>query len=505
MTIKLLGALADTRDDGTLRYKLLPYGEVGRTSAGKVTAARGRLTIPADVSAMFGNLEHAPYVNVSQPVEFTEEPDGLYASVRPLDDEIGQALAGEIAGGARTGISVEVDDPIVRGGELLGGTLSGYGHVSTPAFPSATLTASDVGDLPDEDEDQEDADEAPEDDTEDADEAPDDAQEGATMTASTKRPARKPGLPGKTSGTTTKPKLTASAAVQLLAEAGTGEKLTAALDQLTQAGIFDVSTQPEWLGELWDGVAYEPEYTPLINSAPLTSLTLQGWRFVNKPDVEDYAGDGAEVPTGPVSLEGYTVKASRMAAGWNVPRENIDFPNPEFWSSFLRLTNDSYAKKIDAKVRAYLLLAANASSLAIPAADIPATAPEALVKIVKGARYLRRTLGAGKATMALLGEDLFDAWLFLTSDEAPEYIQAMLGIYSSVLDGITIVGDAAIPDGTVKVGTRATATLHQLGGGTPLRVSTQDVAHGNMTEAVFGYHAIVRHAVTGLVTVTTAA
>lgn len=507
-TLKVSGTLLTaSAEDRTLTYRLVKYGEPGRTSKGIVTARRGSIKVPADVTTLFGNYQHDQDRRLSRAESITEDAEGLLLTASALPTPAGDELLAEALAGARPGVSVELERPAIRAGELLAGELIGFGHVVKPAYPSSLLTAADVGELEDEDEDE---DGEPDENEAGEEPATETTETGeATMTASTKRPAKRPTFQG------VKPRvenadtdvLTANEVFTLL---GTSAKegvpaLTAALTQVTQAGVFDVVHQPQWLGELWDGVDYEPEYTPLIGSASLTSMKMQGFTLTAKPKGAAYAGGGAEVPTSPVTAGMKEKDAERWAGGWNVDRVHVDFPSPEFWAAFWRAVNDDYAADTDAKVRTYLTTAANASPLVIPSADIPATVPEALFKLVRGVRYLKRTLKAGKPTFALFGEDLYDDWLFLTSDSAPAYVQATLNALSGDLEGVTIIGDEAVGDGVVRVGTRNTAKLHTLGGATPIRVSTQDVAHGNMTEAAFAYDGIMENSKIGLVAVTTGA
>jgi hypothetical protein len=511
-TLKVSGTLLTaSAEDRTLTYRLVKYGEPGRTSKGIVTARRGSIKVPADVTTLFGNYQHDQDRRLSRAETITEDAEGLLLTASALPTPAGDELLAEALAGARPGVSVELERPAIRAGELLAGELIGFGHVVKPAYPSSLLTAADVGELPD-DEDQDDEDEDQGDEPDE--DAPGDepgsqtAETGeATMTASTKRPAKRPTFQG------VKPRvenadadvLTANEVFTLLGTAGAESTptLVAALSQVTQAGVFDVVHQPAWLGELWNGVDYEPEYTPLIGAAALTSMKMQGFVLTAKPTGGAYAGGGAEVPTSAVTAGMKEKDAERWAGGWNVDRVHVDFPSPEFWAAFWRAVNDDYARYIDAKVRTYLTTAANASPLEIPSADIPATVPEALFKLVRGVRHLKRTLSGGKATFALFGEDLYDDWLFLTSDSAPQYVQAQLNALSGLTDGIEIIGDAAVGAGVVRVGTKNTAKLHQLGGATPIRVSTQDVAHGNMTEAAFAYDGIMENSKVGLVAVTT--
>src|SRR3954452_6235129 len=91
--------LSASTDDRTLTYRLLPFGEPGRTSLGTVTVAPGAVELPADVTAMSANLEHDRTRPVAKFVSVTESDDGLDAVVRVLATTAGNDLLVEAAEG----------------------------------------------------------------------------------------------------------------------------------------------------------------------------------------------------------------------------------------------------------------------------------------------------------------------------------------------------------------------------------------------------------------------
>src|SRR6185437_16116158 len=109
----LLTADADTR---VLTYRLLPYGEEGRTSVGKVTIAKGSLTLPETPTSMVLNLQHDRTRPLGRGVSLTEEETGLTAAFKIANTTSGNDLLAEAAEGLRPGVSVEVEDPVIRGG-----------------------------------------------------------------------------------------------------------------------------------------------------------------------------------------------------------------------------------------------------------------------------------------------------------------------------------------------------------------------------------------------------
>ena len=129
--------------DRTFRARLLPYGEEGATSIGRVVAGKGSLRLPRDPSSIVGRLGHddpdQPAASVAQ--QIIETPDGLMLAGKVLDNDEGDALLAEIQSGARNMVSVEVSRPIIRDGQLVDGKLYAYAHVEQGAFDSARLFA----------------------------------------------------------------------------------------------------------------------------------------------------------------------------------------------------------------------------------------------------------------------------------------------------------------------------------------------------------------------------
>lgn len=149
-SIKALGSLLTANvDERVLTYRLLPFGEEGRTSAGRLTVDAGVVQIPEDAATLVANMEHDHTRPVGRFVSVGETDGGLDCAVRVARTSQGDDLLVEAAEGLRTGISVELDDVTIRSGRLVAGRLTGAGFVARPAFASARLVAADVGDLPD--------------------------------------------------------------------------------------------------------------------------------------------------------------------------------------------------------------------------------------------------------------------------------------------------------------------------------------------------------------------
>ncbi|KMM45606.1 hypothetical protein CWIS_09710 [Cellulomonas sp. A375-1] len=522
----LAGDLTASREDRVVSGLLLPYGEQGNTNLGKFTVDQGVFQLPADPGILLANLYHDRRAPIATGLTLTDSPAGLFASWKvaatPEGDDLLAAIAEKRPDAPRR-LSVEATGVVIRGGKAVAGRVYGAAFCKQGAFPSAELLAEDVGDLPEDTHsesvtteeitlngttyvrkttstyDTQTTPKAGEDDT-DADTAQEDEMDDE-LQASTP-PAVAPG------GGAPLPKNRRSAArvgptggelhAQLAAAVNSGRagELLAALDQITQADVFDVVHVPQYLGELWNGVTFEKRFVPLINHAELTAAKIIGWRFVEgkKPEVDDYAGGGAEVPSNEVDTEAVEAVAARIAAGWNVDRIHRDFPNPEFWAAFFRAGNESYARKIDGKVRTFLGTVGNATPLLVdPATPAALGVSEAAYKLVKGGLGLVRS-DRGNPTFGILSDDLFEEWAFTRRDDELAYLSASFGLQGG--SGFTvpqIVNDSSLPAGTATVGIKGVATLHELGGASPLRVSAEDIAKGNLLEAMFGYWSIIQH------------
>lgn len=139
--------LTASAEDRTLTYKLLPFGEEGFTSIGKIVASKGSVTIPEDMNALELNEEHDYKRQIGKFIRVDETETGLEATVRIVNTTKGNDALTLAAEGLRTGISVEIANPIIRDGKLTAGQLTGAGLVVRPAFKNAQLVAEDFGDL----------------------------------------------------------------------------------------------------------------------------------------------------------------------------------------------------------------------------------------------------------------------------------------------------------------------------------------------------------------------
>ena len=346
--------LAASLDDRTLTYRLLPYGEPGRTSLGTVTASAGVVQLPSDPGSVLLNVEHDPTRPVGRAASIIETPQGLDATFRVARTSAGDELLLEAAEGLRTGVSVELDAPVIRGGALLGGVLTGAGAVVRPAFPSAQLVAADTDPEPDPTPAVEpDTDPEPE-------QQPEPETEGDPVETETLTAAAPAALPAPASPAAD---LSLSGVTQLLASLGAGRRdpqLLAALADITQTGVGVDVEAPAFIGEVWSGEPFQRQIVPLVGAGTLTSYKVTGWRWTTPPVGADYTGDKAAVPSNAAATEPVEYDALRWAGAHDVDRKFRDFGNADFWNSYWQAMAASYARWSDAKAVAGLLAGAPA-------------------------------------------------------------------------------------------------------------------------------------------------
>jgi HK97 family phage prohead protease len=269
-----------------------------------------------------------------------------------------------------------------------------------------------------------------------------------------------------------------------------------ALDPIIQADVFDEVTVPSFVGELWAGRGYFQRYAPLVTAGTLTGQDMIGWRWVETPDVDDYAGNLAEVPTNPVSAESVPFTASRVASGHKIDRIHVDLPNPAFWDSFYRERTNNYARLMDGKVLAHLINAANHTAVVDATTD-------PWEKLIIGAQS---ALEFAVPDFAIVGADLYRELALTTEIDKLAFLNASLGLEEGSLAGFRIVGappSATSLNGKVIVGASASTTLYQLPGG-PIRVEALDVANGGVDAGLFGYYSLFTSDKRGIVSVNVA-
>lgn len=528
---RLTVTAADVRpnlDRRQLAGTLLRYGEVGNTSAGPLRVDDpGALTFPADLTSLPLTLEHdRPYTVRGHLAVLDDNDERIYIVAGVSDDEDGDAALQEAADRTRAAFSFDLEDAEVRDGVIVAGRVVAIGQVREPAYNSARIdqiaasqTPATQGENMTEEQRRRlaelraqetltqaeaaelaqlaalEADENAGDDGEDEAEEEDNGQQPAGQQVAASVPAVPSGVPRRRAPARTRSRSLQQVVREVtaaLAPGGGGpQAITAALSDIVNSDHVDTIQQPAWSGELWSGLAYEPEFTSLLNSGTLTNWNGQGWRFTKKLGISDYAGDKAAIPSDTVTTESSSYEAARMAVGVDIDRKFYDFPNEGFVNSLFEQVRESWTMQLDAKVRAWIV------SNAVPVLEDDGVTPTAEATLLKAAARAMMALKrrkVGKATFIVVNDEDYFTLLDMTEFDVPAFLN-LWGINPA-----NFVSSDQVAAGKVLAGVRQTGTVRTLPG-SPVRVSAQNLANGGVDEAFFGYWAIEEHHTSGIASV----
>lgn len=524
------GTLTASLTERTVTGLLLPYGEVGNTNLGKFSIDPGAVKIPRDASVVTANTDHLREQPVGRATQLADTDAGIVATFTIADTEEGDALLVEIEDGSRSNLSAEVKGIVLRNGKAVSGQLFGAAFVAKGAFPSATLMAADVGELPDDATESEGAivfEPIDGDIAVTATQLPETVTVTVEDNSTTFTPETEPESEESEVTTATIPNtLTAAASaapdrtsvsevinalalfsrngdrtlIDAVAEKPQGEDmLFAALNdvKLTTSGSVGVNIQqPQWLGELWSGRSYERRIIPLIGHGDLTSFKVSGFKWGTTPTMAAWAGDKANVPSNTPTTVPYTEVAKRYAGGHDIAREFRDFDVPEFWDAYFKAMTDSYAKLTDDDALAALI----AGATAVTAGVVPSGVNAGLVSIVDGALAV---LPTGTPNFAVVAPDIYRSILLTRDTDQLAFLNMALGLEEGTLTSFRVVPHTGIAAGKALVGVSAAATEFELPG-SPIRTEALDQIKGGIDEALFGYAATIINKPEGLALVTPA-
>ncbi|MBF6085294.1 hypothetical protein IU485_28395 [Nocardia cyriacigeorgica] len=490
------GAPVDLTADAasrTITGLALPYGVVGRTNRGAVTVEAGAIAIPADLKRVKLYRDHRTPDGRGTPVGYvsaaSDTPAALSLSFKVGAGADGDLALSDAAEGIRDALSVELSGVELSpdGRRVVRATLDAVALVAIPAFTDARVTSVHAASGGPTEEDT-----MPE---TTADTAPDITAADTPDTAPATPPAAAPPAPAAAPALAAAPVGLHAARTEPrpMSWADVCDTLQAARngDQTLQAALADITrsanpwVSPDgWVGELWDGVAYERAVVPLLTSGALTHWKITGWRWVIKPEVNDYLGDKTEIPTNAPTTESVAVEAKRLAGGHDLDRKFWDFNDQEFISSYFRAMTESYAYESDQRGAAFVTASATAAG----------SAPDMLKAVATGANYVKLNARA-RATFVLVNPTDMMALLDINADQVPAFL-SLLGI-----DPANFTASEFVPAGTVIVGARPAATFYELPG-SPIRVEAIELARGGRDGAVFGYYATLLHNAKGIASVT---
>lgn len=536
LTIHGVGGLTASTTSRTLSGMAVLYGVPGRTSAGRLRVRPGALRFPEDVTRVKLTEEHdrAKSRGFIQSLQFL--PEGIRASAKVANGPEGDKALAEAdpENPIRDGFSFDVVDWTIQGDELIDAEVVAIGQVGIPAYDDTridSIAASQISNatlnpgetMLTEAQKTRLAELAALTDLTDAQKAElaqlnvlnaastqtaaaDAATSGTSAAASTAEP-QPVTASAATTGTATAPAgapapitagSTGSSGVEVnesplnslvsmitgLLRGDRSQSITAALSDVTSAQHSDNVSEDSWSGELWSGLEYQPEFLDLFVDKPLTSFDGKGWRWGVKPQVGDYAGNKADIPSNVPTTIPSTWAAFRIAGGWDIDRKFFDFPDSAFIASFVAAVREDIALKRDLKVRDYILAQAVDSGVAAQAT---------LMKAARQATKIVKRNTKQKATFVLINDDDYDDLFDITADDVPAYAD-LLGVKPE-----DFRSSPDVTQGLVIAGVKQAAVVRWLGGASPIRVQAENLTKAGIDEAFFTYGAIEEHHTTGIV------
>lgn len=546
------GTLLADLDARTISGLLVPFGEEGNTNLGKFTVEKGAFRIPRDPSVVSLNIGHDREQPVARATMLAEKADGIHATFKYADtDEATEALTA-YASGVRKSLSVEAKGIVIRAGKAVSGYIFGAAQVAKGAFPSATLMAADVGDIPPEVAAELLAPTEPTVTTEKTSgEFTDEfgithkttvttitTVDGDTTTIKETTVIDEPGEPETEkeppmgvvpntleAGAITTPRplsvqdigsLFASLKIGRISESEFAAKLAnengatlfAALSDVKFDGVGGLNTilspNPQWLGKVWSATNYRQQVLPLFGHEDLTALTFTGWRWGTKPAGGDWAGNKANVPSNTLTVAAVPGTAQRYAIGHDIAREFVDFPSEGFFEGYADAVSEDYARWSDGKVAAAAIAAATVlvgDALTTLPGVAGGTIGSAASAIIDGATAI---ISAGSLPdFALVDPALWKQMAKMPESNVLGYLNASLGLEEGAMESFIIRPSASVAAGKVLVGCKSAATVLELPG-VPIRIDALDLARGGVDKAAFGYLGVSINDALGLQLVTAA-
>jgi hypothetical protein len=515
-------------DDRTLTGLLLPWGEQSRQSptTEPILFERGTVKLPRDFAILTANVAHDHLTQVARVTKITDTDAGIEAEFKVADTEEGDELLLAVSEGKFSKLSAELKSLVRDGAKAVSAVLTGAAFVPEGAFAGASLFAIAADNELPEEEEQPTQIELTKELLANAQALLESIQ--AEREAQTNNPTQTPANPAEQEfamgvpNTVTPAKSEAKAAVSkdeaiaLFSAIRSGSATDEMVKRLNSAGGFatgqgslfalaDVKydgtgsvqidqRNPAWVGELWSGRAYVQKVIPLFGHADLTSKKAQGFRWLTKPAGATWAGNKSNVPTNTPTAELDDVTASFWAMGHDVAIEHQIFEDG-FIAAYLAASVDSYAEWADNKALTDIL--AEASTIV---ADNPAGLDigKGMSAIVDGAVQVINNNAL--PTFALVAPDLYKAILKTPQNNVLGYLNAALGLEDGTLASFSIRSSTVLAAGTVLVGAREAATIHELS--SIVRVQAPDTVKGGIDFNAFGAEATFVHKPNALVKVT---
>lgn len=430
------------------RGTIVPYGPVGRTSAGALTVTAGAITLPTDLPRIKLFREHDRSTPVAHLEAAQDSDSGLSGAFRFGSTAAALEARAELDERLRDGLSVELDDVTIDGDRITAATLTGVGLVAVPAFADARIAATET-------------------ETHQEEETP--------MTTETTTAAAAP-IPAPPAAATvataarTRPVSAAHALADRLIAARfhggdleVAATLTAALADITP-GDDTAGLGIQALGELVDEVD-PPIYDALVTNRPLTGVKAHGWRWTTPPTVDDYAGNKAPIPTNPAALGTVETEAKRIAGGHDLDRVYLDLGSSEVLVSYWREVTQALLLNLDGK-----------RLQAVQDMSTPTAAASVATAIGAGMQAVRRP------SYVLISADLW----FAEAATAEENVPALFGdgFFGGNIPSVVISQETS---GKVIVGRSSAVDFFTQS--PPVRLEAVNIAQAGVDAGIYAYWA----------------
>jgi hypothetical protein len=534
------GEVLANLQERTITGLLIPFNEIGRTNVGRFQVEAGVIRLPEDPEVVSLNLDHNRFAPVGRAVKVWEEPVGVMATFRIAKTPAGDAALADALSptGKRRALSAEFETGI-KAGKATGGVLAAGALVEAGAFASAQVLAADT---PDEEPAAETPPAAdggehiavevpvlPEDITATtpagdsavytpeaapAEENPEGAEVTAVLAGAQPVP------------TTLITPSTPTTALEVVEHVPVAAQVFAAVATLMHnpgnlearqvlAELTDIKVtgdgalpgtgvlQPNWVGELNQGVDYQREYVTLGKLGTQISIAgKKGFsvkRGTTGSPVDKFDGTWAGNKAAVNSYSGFslTVESTRrnFAIAEDVAREFYDLPGgAEVVEAFFRLIIADYYRQTDEWALQDWQTAAGLP--VTPAtAKYAETYPAALGMILQGILAVKKKKADGRRdnpSFAIANEVAYEELIYAAggAENLPAFVKIALTTASNgEIDGnVQIVeGETGIEDtASAIVGAGYAIEFDELPGG-PLQINALNIANGGIDKAVHGY------------------
>lgn len=258
-------------------------------------------------------------------------------------------------------------------------------------------------------------------------------------------------------------------------------ELRAALNDVTPSDAPS-AFRPAYLDELWDGSPYVRKYIEnATTQRPLPkTMKIVGQRWTTAPQVADYAGDKAAVPSGDAILADIEVAVARYAGAHDVDRAFIDLGSEEWLTSYFEAQTESAARLSDARAATAGWNGATALTVATP--------PTLLGGVVAAIVELA-TIGESAEYVAM-APGLIAELLGISQANAPAFFSGSFSLGSDgdgALGGLTWFTTPGLSGKRFIVGAKAAQRWHEMT--PPIKVQALNIPNGGIDLGVFGYYA----------------